>query len=164
MENEEQQSQETETPDAGIESKDEGQETDWKAEALKYKAIADRKEKKLAELKSSLDEKKPQETLTNKSEGLTREEVIFFTKGYEEDDYKIAKIIAKEKKVSLMEATKDDYFQAVLEKRKQKEEDKKASLPPSNATGFTPSKPIGQMTREEHMAFVREQVAKAMNG
>jgi hypothetical protein len=162
MEEEVKQQQEAETPDTGNEQ---SQEPDWKAEALKYKAIAERREKKLTELKTSLEEKKVETEINKpKQEGLTREEVIFFTKGYEEDDYKIASIIAKEKGVSLMEATKDEYFQAVLEKRKQKEEDKRASLPPSNATGFTPTKSPKEMTREEHRAWVLEQTAKALNG
>jgi NCAIR mutase (PurE)-related protein len=133
---------------------------------LKYKAIADRKEKKLAELKSSLDEKKPQEKETNKqsnTEGLTREEVIFYAKGYEEDDYKVAKIIAQEKGITLTEAMKDEYFQLLQDKKRQKENDKKASLPPSNATGITPKKDPEKMTRDEHKAWYEEQIAKAMN-
>jgi hypothetical protein len=162
MENEEKQPQEAETPESEPQKEE---EIDWKAEALKHKAIAERRAKKLEELKSSLEEKKEtKEPNKPNTEGLSREEAIFFAKGFEEDDLKLASTIAKMNGISLLEATKDEYFKAVQDKKQQKSEDKKASLPPSNATGFTPSKPLKDMTTEEHKAFYEAQIRKVLNG
>ena len=124
MENNEQEVQETEqitAPDAEetkVETKEGDEDTkDWKAEALKYKAIAERKEKKLQkEGSENLNKPKTDQT------GLSREEAIFFAKGGSEEDLAVAKKVAEIEGISILAAMEDDYYKSQVEKREKEAE------------------------------------------
>ena len=170
MENEYiEETQETSTEDVkdetneGQEETNEGQEEtkDWKAEALKYKAIAERKEKKLQE--------QPKEAInkTNNAEqsGLTREEAIFFAKGGTEEDLAIAKKIANLEGTSILAAMEDEYYKTKVSERQAEARAKANQIgashgSPSNA-GHQ-QKPMGKMTREEHIEAVRKKIPDIM--
>jgi len=145
----------------------EGDTTDWKAEALKYKAISKKKDKKLQEILSTdnddVEEKK--ENTINKtnqeSNGLSREEVIFFTKGGTEKSLELAKKIAAVNNCGILAAMEDDYYKSSIEKEAAEAARKQAQL---GASGSSPmgstkkQKSPGNMTREEHMEYTLKQL------
>ena len=162
MENNEQVVEETTNTatDAEQVENNEGQEEskDWKAEALKYKAIAERKDKKLQQ-----ESEKTKET-TNKpnteQSGLSREEAIFFAKGGDEKDLALAKKIAEVEGISLLAACEDDLYKSRVEKRKKEEKIKANSIGASGSgQPAQREKTPGKMTREEHEAYFRKRVA-----
>jgi len=133
--------------------------TDWKAEALKYKAIAERKDKKLQQIGDSPKLNK----INTDSSGLTREEAIFFAKGGDEEGLKIAKKIADLEGISLLAAMEDDYYKSSMEKKQQEKQKKLNSLSASNGSPSSSGervKPVSQMTRDEHMAFFNKRVGR----
>ena len=148
--------QETATDAEQIENQEDGQEEtkDWKAEALKYKAIAERKDKKLQE-KTEINKTNTEHT------ALSREDTIFFAQGGTEETYKIAKQIADTQGIGILAAKEDDYFKFQVEKI-EKEKQVKANQIGSSTGSQTGSghkpKPLGEMTREEHMANIKESV------
>jgi len=171
--------QEQEPEEKSEESKEKSEDTEsLKASLAKYKAMADRRKEQIEEFKKiisedekpSKDDKKSDDTktsdkkLTETQEGLTREEAIFFGKGFEEEDLAVAQIIAANKKVSLSEAVKDGYFKSHIEGKQSAEADDKAALPPSSGTGTTPKKDVTEMSEEEHKAAYSEAVAKGLAG
>lgn len=125
-------------------------EVDWKAEALKWQAIAKRKAKQVAT---------PQETkqpLTNQY--LTREEGILIAKGMDEEAMSQIKIIAKGKDISLLEAEKDPLFVTYFEKVQKDKKSANAKLNTSKGSAFENKKEgfKSGLTREEHMALWKE--------
>lgn len=149
------QPQEAETPEnpSVDETEQSTDEKNWEAEAKKYKAIADRKTKKLEEVEASLKEKevepkKPNET--NEQTGLSRDEALLIAKGYEIEEVDLAKRIADLNKVSLSEAVKDNYFQAQVQARKEKEMSEKAQLNPAKGGIYQPAKDPAEMSESEH--------------
>ena len=78
--------------DAGTSS--EQTDVDWKKEALKYKAILERQNKKKAE------PKKAEVKVETPVATLTREEAILIAKGLDEKDLDILNAVAKAKGVS----------------------------------------------------------------
>jgi hypothetical protein len=145
----------------------EGDTTDWKAEALKHKAIAERKDKKLQEILSTANndvEEKKEDTInkTNQeSSGLSREEAIFFAKGGSEEDLTLAKKIAAINGCGILAAMEDDYYKGSIEKKQAETARKNAQL---GASGGSPTgsskkqKAPGGMTREEHMKYTMERL------
>jgi len=128
----------------------EADEVDWKAEALKYKAILARKAKPKQEVKPA------QKSVS----GLSREEAILFAKGYEEKDIDYLNLIAKGKGVSLAEAQKDELFMAYQEKAQIEKKSAQAKLRASNSSGY--SKPtetfaVG-MSEADHKALWKKQM------
>lgn len=164
METEEKQPQEAVIPEKGDEAPKEDV-TALKAELSKFKAMTTRYSKKLEELKSSLEERKeePKEDTKKVIEptGLTREEIKFYAKGFEDEDLEVAKKIALVKGVSLVEATSDDYFQNRIKAKEQAAADKKAALPASKGGSAAPQKSSAEMTKDEHRAYYLEQIEKA---
>ena len=144
------------------EKNENGQEEtkDWKAEALKYKAIAERKEKKLQQAEGSQEP-----TVTNKPNQeqsiISRDEVIFFSKGGTEEDLKIARKIADNEGISLLAAMEDDFYKHKVEQRKAEEQAKRNQL---RASGGSPSgnpereKTPGEMTPDEHRAWAMKKM------
>lgn len=141
--------------------------TDWKAEALKFKGIASRLAKKL----KKPQEPQPEQTVEKainppeppKSE-LTRDEVevllLKSTKNYEDSLIDELKAIAKGKGVSLLQAETSEAFQALLEKRQDEKKKAEAKLGTSKGSGKNAPKPIGELTREEHMKLWEERMGK----
>jgi hypothetical protein len=150
MEKDEQQlegAEPTQNPEAEAEGKPTEDVEKIKAELAKYKAIADRKTKKLEELKSSLEEKKETKE-TKKEPNLTRDEAIFLAKGGTEDELEVLNRIRGER--TLKDAAKDEIFVAWREKRQQEDEAKQAQLRPSGSGSSAAKKSYGDMSPEEH--------------
>ena len=101
----------------------------------------------------------PKQESINKAENnnntLSREEAILFAKGFEEEDIQLAAKIAKVNNVSMLEATKDEYFQSIVGKKQQELKSSKAQLGASN--GSMPQ-PLGNLSEEQH----REMAEKLM--
>lgn len=89
-----------EVEDDTTEDVDAEDETDWKAEALKYKAIALRKAKQA--------EKKVEPKKINNN--LSIEETVLKAQGVSEDEIDMLKKVAKVQGVSLLDAQKDTIF------------------------------------------------------
>lgn len=111
-------------------------------------------------------EKKPEgDTEINKTNtgqtGLSREETIFFAQGGTEETYKIAKQIADNQGISILAAKEDEYFKFQVDKI-EKEAQVKANQIGSSTGSQTGSghkpKPLGKMTRDEHMAEFQKRV------
>jgi len=154
-------SQDTSSEDVKDEEQTSEENTkDWKAEALKYKAIAERSEKKL--------QQPPQEEEANKSNsttGLTREEAIFFAQGGTEEQLEVAKGISMGKKVTLAEALKDPAYKAIVNQQSREAEVKKNQLPASggSAANVQAEKSPGEMTEAEHKAWAKQVAIKKVN-
>lgn len=139
-----------ETVEETEETTPESHEVDWKAEALKYKAILARKTKQVAPVQ------KQQILETN---FLTREEGILIAKGMDEESLSQLKVIAKGKGVSLLEAEKDPLFVSYFEKVQKEKKSEQAKLGASKGSAFKETKPQFKsgLTREEHIALWKEQ-------
>jgi len=152
----EEETQETATSAEETETQEEGQEEtkDWKAEALKYKAIAERKDKKLQKEEKS----EPNKTNTENT-GLTREEAIFYAKGGDDETLALAQKIANVEGISLLAAMEDDLYKSKVasmqEEEKKKENSVGASKGSQTGAGHKP-KPIGKMTEEEHREHMKK--------
>ena len=153
-----------ETTDEGTQAPEEGEEVDYKAEAAKYKAIAERKAKKLEKLETSLKEKDEKTKKTNTQSELSRDEVKLIAKNFEDEDIERAKLVAKEKGITLLEAAKDSYVQDKLKERLEKEKSEKAQLPPSKGGATVLPKDPNEMSEEEHSKAYYEAVEKAQKG
>jgi hypothetical protein len=95
--------EETETDEVDEETTDNDEvenQVDWKAEALKYKAIALRKAKQA--------EKKVEPKKINSN--LSIEETVLKAQGVSEDEIDMLKKVAKVQGVSLLDAQKDTIF------------------------------------------------------
>lgn len=125
-------------------------EVDWKAEALKYKAIAMRKAKQAVRP----EPKQP----TLQTEQLTRDEVILIAKGHDDETLNQLKVIAKGKGVSLLEAEKDPLFTSYFDKVQKEKKSEQAKLGASKGSAFKQEKTTFKpgLTREEHMALWKE--------
>ena len=132
VELDENQNYEEETVEETVDSQDQDTETvDWKAEALKYKAIAMRKAKQAVK-----PEPKQQTLETNY---LTREEGILIAKGMSDEELNQLKVIAKGKGVSLLEAEKDPLFTTYYEKVQKEKRSEQAKLGTSKGSSYNKS-------------------------
>jgi len=151
VELDENQNYEEETVEETVDSQDQDTETvDWKAEALKYKAIAMRKAKQAVK-----PEPKQQTLETNY---LTREEGILIAKGMSDEELNQLKVIAKGKGISLLEAEKDPLFTTYYEKVQKEKRSEQAKLGTSKGSSYKEEKPkfTAGLSREEHMKLWRE--------
>lgn len=122
----------------------EADEVDWKAEALKYKAIAMRKAKQIVS--------KPVQNQNLQENYLTREEGILIAKGRDEESLAQLKAIAKGKNISLLDAEKDPLFIAFDDKIQKEKKSEQAKLGVSKGSIYKETKPefTNGLTREEH--------------
>jgi len=130
---------------------DEGDENiDWKAEALKYKAIANRKAKQVQSAKNSPAERD--------LEAPSGDELRLIAQGMDQEDIEKLKVLSKGLGVSLLEATKDDIFIAYKDKRDKERKAKQASLGASKGSATYQEKNTikSGMTAEEHRAAWKE--------
>jgi hypothetical protein len=139
------------TTENEVVSDHEADEVDWKAEALKYKAILSRKTKQ-ATTKVAV----PTQTLQENY--LTREEGILIAKGMDDENISQLKAIAKGKNISLLEAEKDPLFVSYFEKVQKEKKSEQAKLGASKGSTYKETKPEFKsgLTREEHMALWKE--------
>lgn len=128
---------------------------DWKSEALKYKAIAERKDKKLQEQPKEAEIKE-----TNPDTGgLTRDETIFIAQGGTEEELDVLNKIKGDG--TLKEAQETDLYKSYKAEQDRKRESESAQL---GASGSSPTgsekkgKSPGQMTDDEHQKFFREKM------
>lgn len=127
----------------------------------KAKALEDMKKgKDFYKKKAGFKEPKGSNS-SNEQIGLSREEAILYSQGFADEDVKLASKLSKLNGISLIEATKDDYFLAKVQERKDKAKAEKAGLPPAQGGGHSTEKNAGDMTREEHQAYVAEELRKA---
>lgn len=101
-------------------------------------------------------ETKSQPLKTNETQPsfLSREEAILFAKGYTEEEVDLANKLAKVNGTSILVAVEDNYLKSLRAERLRKERSEKAALPASNGAGkFKTTKPIGEMTEEEHREY-----------
>lgn len=139
------------TTENEVVSDHEADEVDWKAEALKYKAILARKTKQVT-TKSAV----PTQTLQENY--LTREEGILIAKGMDDENISQLKAIAKGKNISLLEAEKDPLFVSYFEKVQKEKKSEQAKLGASKGSTYKETKPAFTpgLTREEHEKLWRE--------
>jgi len=130
----------------------ETREPDWKAEALKYKAIAERKDKQLK--------------LNKPNNELTREEIVLLAKGIEDSDITYLKKLqagekAMGKEVSLSEAMSDPLFVAFKEQREAKAKAEQAQLGASSSGAVHQDERfVNNQSREDHKKLWEEEMKK----
>ena len=110
------------------------EEKDWKAEALKYKAIADRKEKRIAELKQSVNKLEPVDVsgLKQEIEELKLSQLNIQEKEILDEVRRYAQL----NNVSYKDAANSDYIKYKTEMLEQKRKVEEASITPKpRATG-----------------------------
>jgi len=155
-ENEEEQDLQPEEVVEETATEGEKEETDWKAEALKYKAIADRKEKQIEKQK---EVKKP-------NNELTRDEIVLLAKGCSDEDLNLLKKIQAGSKslgqeVSLADAMNDPMFQALKEKQDAAKKAEQAQLGASGASGnYVEQKFVNGQSKEDHKKLWAEEMKK----
>jgi len=166
MENNEQieETQESSTEDVNNEETQGQEETrDWKAEALKYKAIAERKDKKLQQT----SEVKTEEPLKNNAEqaSSTIEDMVLIQQGgYNLEEMNEINRVARLESISKTEAAKSDYIVSKINSMRQEAQVKANSLGASTGSTTAPrEKTIGNMTDDEHRDFAEGLLANAVN-
>jgi len=131
---------------------EERKEPDWKAEALKYKAIAERKDKQLK--------------LNKPNNELTREEIVLLAKGIEDSDITYLKKLqagekAMGKEVSLSEAMSDPLFVAFKEQGEAKAKAEQAQLGASSSGAVHQDERfVNNQSREDHKKMWEEEMKK----
>ena len=151
-------------PDAEQVENQEGQEEtrDWKAEALKYKAIAERKDKKLQE-KSEATSDNTLKTNTEQN-APTIEHMAILAKDPNVEKLKFAEKWAKTEGISLTEAYQSPVAQAKFQEMDRQAQIKANSLDASTGSAPAPrAKTPSNMTDEEHKAWAQEKLAGAVN-
>lgn len=139
--------------EAATQGEEKTNEPDWKAEALKYKAIAERKDKQLKTNKPNNNE-------------LTREEVILIAKGIEDSDISYLKKLqagekAMGKEISLSEAMSDPLFVAYKEQKEAKARAEKAQLGASSSGAVHQDNQFkSNLPRDEHKKLWEEEMKK----
>lgn len=131
--------------------------TDWKAEALKQKAINDRLAKKL---------NKPQpvpvveQSNQTSKDSLSREEAILIAQGMSPEDLDELADVAKAKGISLLKAKETPIFTAYLQAQEAERKKEKAKLGSSKGSQVSQERSISDLTDEEHKALVLETMSK----
>jgi ribosomal protein L17 len=131
-----------------------------KAQVAKYKAIAERKEKKLQEAgKIPATSNKAQE-----QSSPTLEHMALIAKGASIEEIKETEQIAKLKGVGLLEAYQSDLAQSLFAQARAKREADANSLPPSGGSAPVQApKTPGTMSQDEHREYGQSLLSKAIN-
>ena len=143
----------TATGAENTENKESADNTDWKAEALKYKAIANRRDKQ------AQNTTKETETNNEVSESIL-DEVYLAAGGVSKDEVAQLKIIAKGKGISLAEAQKDPMFEALKKGRDVDISHKKSQLGASYSGGTTESGESPSADREKRYQDIKQKLEK----
>lgn len=126
------------------------EEKDWKAEALKLKAILERQKRKVQE---------PKPTLQTPS----RDELILIAKGKSEEDLEVLQTIAKGKGISLLEAQKDPLYTSYEDKKREEKLKEEATLGASKGSGYSEEQISFQkpgLTDEDHKKLWKQAMSK----
>lgn len=167
MENENVQEQELDTN--LDEATEESSDVDYKAEAAKYKAIAERKAKQLEKVQAGLSEEETETKTIKKTntepQGATMEHSYLFAQGLSLDEVKLVEKAAQLDGVSLIDAYGDDFVRSKIDRARKEADVKKNTLPPSGGSPNVPrEKTVKNMTVEEHRAFAQDKLKNAING
>jgi hypothetical protein len=144
---------ETETE---VEETAEAEEIDWKAEALKLKAILKRKTKKEADPQTAQTSNPTQAVPTDI---VTPKDLLRTTKGYDDDALAQLEVIAKGKGISLIQAQDDPLFTGYLEKQEAEKKAQAAKLGASKGSGRGGEKrtfTTPGLSDEDHKAMWKE--------
>lgn len=117
-----------------------------KAEAAKWKAIAQRNRKKVSTPKDD----KPKPINQTNQNPISRDEAILFAQGYTEEDVDQLSLLAKGAGISLKEAKEHPLFQAYKEKVDGERRAKKATMGASKGSTTAKQVDVSSMTPEEH--------------
>lgn len=135
-----------ETTEQEVETTNQPADVDWKAEALKWQAIAKRKSQQVATA--------PQKNITNNNPELS-EELKLIARGLTDEEIDQAKVVAKGKGIALTEAIKDPLFVIYQNDLKEKQRKEDAKLGTSKGSQQAPDKTITGIeagsSREAHM-------------
>jgi len=144
--------EETETTEVEeTESNDTPTLEDYEALKKKLKTIEAQKDHWRKKAETPKLESKQKETLQTNNEYLTRDEAVLLAKGYDEEDLAKLNMLANGKK--LTEVANDEMFIAWKEKKDEKLKVAKAQLGSSKSLTTKTSKPVSEMTPEEHKAY-----------
>lgn len=144
--------------DEGKGDKDDDENIDWKAKALKAQGIAKRLAKKLKNKPQPSPDNKENNSQTNASDP---DELRLIAKGLSDEEIEQARVIAKGKDISLLEAVKDDLFVTYQKNLKEEQKKAKAKLGNSNGSGQETKSGIKPgMTPEEHKEAWKESVGR----
>ena len=91
--------------------------------------------------------------LKTNNEYLTRDEAVLLAQGYDENDLARLNILAKAEGKKLSEVKDDEMFVAWKEKKDEKIRSEKAQLGSSRSSTSRTSKPVSEMTEDEHKAY-----------
>lgn len=163
MENETiEETQDSSTEDVNIETNEGAEDTkDWKAEALKFKAIAERKDKKLQQAQT--------ETVVNKTNteqgGPTMEDITLINQGgYNLDEMNIIEMVARNENISKTEASQNDYVKTRILGMRQEATNAANSMGASGGSAAAPrEKSIKEMTNDEHAEYGQDLLNNALN-
>lgn len=132
-------------------------ETNSKLYARAKQAEKDKKE--LLERIKALENKDVPST-TNNQNFVSREDldlaILKTAKGYDDEEIEQLQVISKGKGISLIQAQEDALFKLLIDKKTAERKAAKAKLGASNGSSQTQVKKIKEMSREEHMAYVKE--------
>jgi len=136
------------------------------AQKKHWREKAKEAEAKLEEAKAKQPPQEEEANKTKSTEGLSREEAIFFAQGGTEEQLEIAKGISMGKKITLAEALNDTAYKAVVEQQSKEAEAKKNQLPASggSAAQVQTEKSPGEMTKSEHKEWAIKKAQEKLNG
>jgi len=138
---------------------------DWKAEALKFKAIAERKDKKLQEFSVDGTSTGDKPLQNNTGAGsATIEHMALLAKDPSVEKVKYAEKVANLEGITLTEAYEGDLCQNKFSQMEQEAQVQANTMPSSG--GSAPAqreKTPANMTDEEHRAYGESMLAKAIN-
>ena len=127
---------------------------DYQELQKKNKELYERAKKAEAQVKAKKEVLESKKTNNETQSGLTREEAILYAKGYSDDEVQLANKLALVNGTTPLKAIEDEIFKAKVNQRLKKERAEKAALPSSSGgSRFTPDKPVGEMSEEEHRAY-----------
>jgi len=95
--------------------------------------------------------KPKEEVLTNNNQqGISKDEIILYAKGYSEDEVNLALKIAKIEDTTPLKALESDIFKAKMDVKKQKELSEKAQIDSVSHSASFGGKGVRELTPEEH--------------
>ena len=140
-------------------------EVDHKAEAAKYKAIAERRTKQLEKIKEAGqdEEEKPQPNkIKSEQGGTTIEHSYLFAQGLNIDEVKLVEKVAKNEGISLTDAYGDEYVQSRIKRDRSEAVAKKNTIGVSTGSPNAPrEKTVKNMTEDEHQAYAEQLLKNA---
>lgn len=144
--------------DAEVETYDDSEEdtTDWKAEALKQKAINARMQKKASKPQIAPKEQ-PQSTNTD---NLSREEAVLIAQGLSLEDIDKLKVIAKAEDTTLFKAKDSDLFLGYIDRKASIEKKEKAKLGSSKGSQVSQEKKMSELSPDEHKEVFKDTMSQ----